>query len=343
MKKFFYLLVFLLLALMVFYGYLWYASRKTYPVRFGLTFNQFHAQWLGLDWKQAYRDILTDLKPGYVRLSAQWSDIEKTKGKFDFADLDFLMNEAAKHGVKVVLAVGQKAPRWPECYIPAWASADEDDYETELRAYITKVVTRYRDHDALDIWQVENEPFIHFEFGSCERFRDDLVETEVKLVKDVDRKHLTLITDSGELGVWRKASKTGDVFGTTLYRVVGTPKGTYIKYDWLPAGFYYLKSRLFNIPYERFWVSELQAEPWITGADPRNVTVEDMEKSLSPARLKKNIAYVQKVGASRAYLWGSEWWYWMKKEKNDDRYWVIVKELFEKQNEEMKEELRIKN
>ncbi len=329
MKRVFRFLIIIIIAIVTFYCYLWYLSRTVYPVRFGLSFSPNHATWLGLDWKETYRDILTDLKPGYVRVSAQWSDVEKTEGKYDFADVDFLMNEAKKHHVKVVLAVGQKAPRWPECYIPTWAATDEKIYEKQLRAYVTKVVERYRDHAALDIWQVENEPFIHFEFGSCARFRGDLTAAEVEVVKDVDHKHLTLITDSGELGLWRKASKTGDVFGTTLYRVVGTPQNTYIKYDWLPAGFYGFKAKVLGIPYERFWVSELQAEPWIFGSDPRNVSVEEMEKSLSPERLNKNISYVQRVGASRAYLWGSEWWYWMKTEKNDERYWKMVKEVFE--------------
>ena len=36
------------------------------------------------------------------------------------------IEQAAIRNVKVILAVGQKLPRWPECYIPGWAAGNQD-------------------------------------------------------------------------------------------------------------------------------------------------------------------------------------------------------------------------
>ena len=238
------------------------------------------------------------------------------------------MFQAAKRGTKVVLVVGQKAPRWPECHVPDWAhELDEIEYKKFVKTYITNIVERYRNHQALEVWQVENGPYIKFKFGDCENFDEDLVKEEIALVKSLDKKHKIVITDSGELSTWFRASKAGDIFGTTVYRIVMTPGGKYWNYDWLPAGFYKLKAKLFGPSYEDFWVSELQAEPWFTNSDPTNTPVEDQEKSMNPERLQKHIDYVQHMGVSRAYLWGVEWWYWIKEAKQDDRYWEIVKDV----------------
>ncbi len=90
-----------------------------------------------------------------------------------------------------------------------------------------------------------------------------------------------------------------------------------------------MHAKLLRIPPERFFISELQAEPWVKGSDPRTASVSEMEYSLNIGRLEKNIDYAEHTGATRAYLWGAEWWYWMKTEKNDSRYWDTVKKVFE--------------
>jgi len=301
-------------------------SFKVYPIILGISFSKQHAQYLGLDWKHVYLAILEELKPKYIRISANWSDVEKQPGQFDFSDIDWQMLEAGRGKVDVMLVVGQKAPRWPECYVPEWANKlTKEQYQKAVKDYVEEVVDRYKNHPALEMWQVENEPFIDFKFGSCAMFQENLVEEEVGLVRSLDDKHRIIITDSGEMGWWRKAGRTGDVFGTTVYRVVRTPQGWYWRYGWLPAGVYKIKAALANISVNNFFISELQAEPWFTNADPKNVSVKEQEKSMNPVRLQKNINYASRIGASRAYLWGVEWWYWMKEENNDSRYWDIIK------------------
>jgi len=317
--------VLIFVLLLVAYIILWASSRKTYEVDFGVSFNQVHAESLGLDWRVVYQEMLTDLKPKYVRVAAMWSDVEAVKGEYDFSNVDFMMNMAAANNAKVVLVVGQKAPRWPECHVPGWLDYGQIEARQHLLTYVEKTIMRYRSHAALELWQVENEPFIQFKFGECENYDTLAVHEEIKLVRDLDPDHSIIVTDSGELSTWRKASRAGDFFGTTLYRIVQDGKGRTFSYDWLPPAFYRWKAQRWGSNLDRFYVSELQAEPWFTGSDPTNTPIEQQEKTMNPERLQKHFDYVERTGTSRAYLWGVEWWYYMMEQQGDDRYWEAVK------------------
>lgn len=309
------------------YAGLWFLNTKEYPVEYGISFNQNYAASLGLDWKKTYTDILTELKPKYIRLGVEWSEVEPEPGKFDFSNVDFMMNEAAKNNTKVLLAVGQKVPRWPECYFPAWFETAEKKNEVVLQ-YVTKTVEHYKNHQALELWQVENEPYIPFDFGVCHNFNPELVSQEITLVKNLDSNHKVLVTDSGELSTWRKAMSAGDLFGTTLYRTVSGPMGWYFTYDWVPASFYRVKAMFFSRPIAEMFVAELQAEPWYSGTGPLNTPVAESEKTMNPERLQKHFDLVKHIGMPRAYLWGAEWWYYMKEKNGDARYWEMAKKNF---------------
>jgi len=76
---------------------------------------------LGLDDRETYLAILDDLKAQKVKISVHWDLLEKKDDKFDFSELDWQMAEAEKRNVQVLLAVGMRTPRWPECHIPDWA------------------------------------------------------------------------------------------------------------------------------------------------------------------------------------------------------------------------------
>lgn len=311
---------------MVLWAGLWFMSKKIYPVEYGISFNQNHATSLGLDWKDVYLDTLNELKPKYIRIAAMWSQIEKVKHTQDFSDVDFMMDEAAKQGVKVILVVGQKAPRWPECHVPEWwNSADKNALKEDLLIYVSSVVEKYKNHPALELWQVENEPFIKFRFGDCSHFNEGFVADEIALVRRLDPNHKIIITDSGELSTWRKAIKVGDYFGTTLYRIVRKPNGAIWNYDWLPPAVYRYKAKIWGQDMGKMFVAELQAEPWFTSSDPNDTPIEIQEQTMNPARLQKHFDYVEHIGVPRAYLWGVEWWYWAKEARGDTRYWDMVR------------------
>lgn len=312
------------------YGGLWWYGRTTHNIAYGVSFHHLHASTLGYDWREMYVAMLDDLRPPFVRISAQWNDIEISRGQYDFSSLDFMMSEAASRDVRVTMAVGQKGPRWPECHIPAWAvDLDGDEYRSSLYAYVGTVVDRYRTHPALEYWQVENEPYINFTFGECARFDETAIDREIELVRERDADHQIIITDSGELSTWIPASRKGDIFGTTLYRTVRTPRGMVVSYDWLPAGFYRAKARILGIDTTHFFVSELQAEPWYGEGSATATPLDEQFKTMNPERMRANMEYVRHVDARRAYLWGVEWWYFMKYTHDDTSFIDLAREYID--------------
>lgn len=320
-------IILIIIIILATYSWLWFKSQKSYPVEFGISFNQNHARDLGLDWKEVYAEMLSELKPKYIRVAAMWSEVEKNKGEYDFANVDYMMEGAKKNDAKVVLVVGQKAPRWPECHVPEWLAGQNGSQAKDyLMNYIKATVERYIDNSALEFWQVENEPFIRFRFGNCENFKKDYVRAEIDLVSQLDGKHPIILTDSGELSTWREAIKHSDYFGTTLYRVVRQSSGKVFTYDWLPPAVYRYKAKIWGQDLDKMFVSELQAEPWFESSNPGDTPMEIQEQTMNPERLREHMNYVEKIGVSRAYLWGVEWWYWVKEARGDARYWDIVRD-----------------
>ncbi len=45
-------------------------------------------------------------------------------------------------------------------------------------------------------------------------------------------------------------------------------------------------------------------------------------------QFKANIDFAKKTGLKEFYLWGSEWWYWMKKKQNRPAIWDQAKKIF---------------
>lgn len=322
-------LLIVLVLLFLIYAGLWLISFRQYPADFGVNFSPKYAVSLGLDWKETYRDILTDLKPKYIRLSVPWDEVEAEKGQYNYADIDYLLSEAAKHQVKVTLNIGQKVPRWPECFFPDWSKIlSAEERRPLLLSYLEETVKRYRDNPVLEYWQVENEPFIKFAFGHCEEFDLASVEKEIELVRSLDPAHQIVETDSGEMSTWYSAAKSGDILGSTLYRVVYSRYGFIWHYYYLPTGLYLAKARLLGKDYNNFFISELQAEPWFKEGNALSTPLPVQEETMNVSSLKGTIDYAQRVGASRLYFWGAEWWYWMKTTQNDSRYWDIGQEVF---------------
>ena len=74
-------------------------------------------------------------------------------------------------------------------------------------------------------------------------------------------------------------------------------------------------------------VVELQAEPW----GPKlfyDLPVKEQEKTMNLEQFKKNINFARSTGLDTFYLWGSEWWYWMKEKQNKPEIWNEANNLF---------------
>lgn len=334
-KKVFIIIGLILLILIIgFFCYFFTGKAKpAEKIDFGVTFSKIAAEELGLNWREAYLGILDDLKVKKLRLAAYWPEVEPTEGDFDFKDLDWQIEEAEKKGAEIILAVGRRLPRWPECHIPEWAkNLPEGKQQEKVLTIISKVVNRYKDRDAIKIWQVENEPFLRT-FGKCPKLDKEFLEKEIALVRSLDNLSIAsgrgrplMLTESGEFSTWIGAARRADILGTTLYRTVWAKHiRIYIHYP-IPAIFYQKKTalikKLFNI--DRIMVSELQAEPWGPGAT-QELSIREQFKSMNLEKLREITDYTKKAGFSEAYLWGAEWWYWLKTVHNDDSMWNEVK------------------
>jgi hypothetical protein len=56
--------------------------------------------------------------------------------------------------------------------------------------------------------------------------------------------------------------------------------------------------------------------------------IEEQKKTMDLEQFKKNIEFAKKTGLDEFYLWGSEWWYWLKEKHNDSGIWEEAKKLF---------------
>lgn len=297
---------------------------KHKPDYFGVTFSRKFARELGLNWREAYIDILDDLEVKYVRLPIYWDDIEPGRGVFIFDDYDYMIEEGTKRGVKFIINVGWRLPRWPECHSPRWVDINDNrDIQDERLVMIEKVAERYKDNENIIYWQVENEPFLDV-FGECPKTDKAFLIKEVELVKKITGKEV-IISASGELSNWKKEAEIGDILGSTLYRVVWGNWVGYLKYP-IPSWFYRFKANLIGVDPSNVIITELQAEPWVPKGTLVDHDFKEGDKSLSIDQFKANIQYAINVDFKQTYLWGVEWWYWEHKNGNSD-FWNIAKQI----------------
>jgi hypothetical protein len=295
---------------------------------YGVSFSNWTVENYGLDWGKAYLEILDDLKVDRIRLSAYWNKIEPQMGQYNFNDLDWMVVEADKRGIKIVLAVGSRLPRWPECHYPDWTdNFTEKQVQRETLIMIRQVVDRYKKYENIYAWQVENEPFLSH-FSECPEVDKDFLDQEIALVKSLDRRPV-IVTDSGELSTWHSAYKRADIFGTTMYHYVYARYfKSYMVYP-IPSSYFRIKINLMRLFYEDkpMFVSELEAEPW-GPVSIQEMSREEQSKTMDLDKFRKILKYARNSGFDEFYLWGVEWWYWLKETQDDPSLWEEAKQLW---------------
>lgn len=302
---------------------------KPEQITYGMSFNTVYARELGLDWKATYDAILHELGVRHLRLAAHWPMVEPRDDMWNFEELDYQLAEAEVAGADVVLAVGRRLPRWPECHIPEWAASQTWDMQKEqLRVYIKTVVERYRDNPAITYWQVENEPYLSvFAYEHCGELDDAFLQEEIALVRSLDPSRPILVTDSGNLGTWYKAYRSGDAFGTSVYVHFWNPELGQFR-TILPPWFYRVKERVIALWYgeKPTYLIELSAEPWLVEPIVQ-VPISVQYTRMNPEKFADILAYAADTRYSHQYLWGAEWWYWLKLQ-GETEMWEAGKQLF---------------
>jgi len=328
MKKFFIIIGSVLLALIIagFFYFFVGESKPAEKIDFGVTFSKIYAEELGLDWEESFLATLNDLKVKKLRLVAYWPEIEPNQGNFDFKDLDWQIDEAEQRGAEIILVVGRRLPRWPECHVPEWARGlSENEQQEKVLTVISEVIQHYKNEEAIKFWQIENEPFLGT-FGQCPKLDKEFLDKEIALARLLDSRPI-IITESGEFSTWIGAARRADIVGTTLYRKVHGKLG-YIRYP-IPAIFYSRKATLIKKFFDinKIIIVELAAEPW--GAEQTwELSLEEQLKLMNVEEFASSIDYARRTGFSEAYLWGAEWWYWLKAKYNDSSIWNEAQRLF---------------
>lgn len=326
MKK---IMLYILIPLFLLMGFFFVGRPKPAEnIIWGVNFSQKHAELLGLGWQETYTALINDLGIKNIKLAVHWDLIEPERGNYNFEDLDWQIDEADKKEIKLLLVIGMKTPRWPECHIPEWAkSLNKEEQQENILNLLKEIVLKYKDRVSVAAWQVENESF--FPFGDCPWTDKEFLKKEIELVKSLDgQKRSVVISDSGEGSFWIQAAKLGDIVGTTMYRKVWIRElGIYLSYPF-PPNFYWAKAQIIkNLFNKKVICVELQAEPW----GPKllyDSSPEEQEKSMTLKQFQENIKFSQKTGFDTFYLWGAEWWYWMKEKQNNSSFWEEAKKLF---------------
>lgn len=303
---------------------------KPEHISYGASFSTLYAVELGLDWKAVYRAMLDDLGVRKLRLVAYWPLVEPERGRYDFSELDFQIREAGERNADVILAIGRRVPRWPECHVPEWAQPlSWDEQKKEIREYLTALVERYKDEPTVKLWQVENEPYLHAFAGHiCGELDEDFLREEVTLVRKLDPTRPILVTDSGNLGTWYRPYRLGDAFGTSVYVHFWTPElGQFRTVQ--PAWLYRLKANLMRLFFgaKPIYLIELSGEPWLV-LPTRSVPLSVQLERMNVAMFDDIIAYAERTRFPEQYLWGVEWWYWMRGEGHPE-FWERARTYFQ--------------
>lgn len=270
-----------------------------------------------------------------------WQEVEPEPGRFYWDAIDWQLQEAAKANITVTLTIGQRAPRYPECFSPDWThNLDDDQFKAALFDLIRHSVERFKDHVSLEAWQVENEPLAAQYWGLNCRNLTHLVADEIEWVRSLDPKHPIVVTYFSSVprmvSQLRGTLKFGaDIIAATVFDKLYYKSPVWNGYIELlnlgllsPMSLTQQRS-IAEAHNQTFWVIELQAEPWGPDAIVA-MTPQQAYDSISPERLHHLVTRVVNSGTSRIYFWGAEWWLAEKQIHHNSRMWDTGKALIRK-------------
>lgn len=318
------LIVIIILLVYFFVG----SARPASKITWGVNFSVKQTEFLGLDSKETYLALLDELNIKNIKISVHWDELQPDSlYDYNFDDIDWQIREAEKRNAKVVLAIGMKTPRWPECHLPQWArNQTKNEQQESIIRMLTALVERYKNSETINGWQVENEPFLNF--GACPWYDEKFLRREVALVKDLDPKHDVIVTDSGEFSLWFKpASVGGDIVGVTTYRRVWQENLKFYFDYFFPPVYYQRRAELVKLFFNKKVIgTELQAEAWCPNSII-NASLEEQDQTMSLQKFKDTVTFAKNTGFDTFYLWGGEWWYWLKKNHDRPEIWEEAKKL----------------
>lgn len=309
----------------------WYIhSEQAEPLQFGVSFIPDYAQSLGVD-PQANLDGLLSIGVKQLRLVSYWSDMEQSPGQYDFSQLDWEFQKAEAAHAKVILTLGLRQPRWPECHMPAWATSEPlSVWQPQLESFMKVTVERYKNSPSLESYQLENEYFLKG-FGGCTDFSRQRLVSEYNLVKSLDSsKQIIVGRSNNALGV-PLGQPQPDQFSISVYKRVWDAGVThrYLEYPF-PAWYYgFVAGTQKMVTHKDMIIGELQAEAWPpNGQTIPETSLAEQNKSMNAQRLQDRFQYGQATGMRDIILWGGEYWYYRMVVLHDPSLWNVAQQEF---------------
>jgi hypothetical protein len=333
----------------------------------GFSFRPPQVDALGLDAHATLRELLA-LPFHVVRLGAYWNRIEREPGAFDPSELDRQVDAAEAAGKRIILcACPLKTFGYPEFFVPSHhlkpplregALVEPAAHRPLLAAaigFVTRIVERYRDRDAIVAWQVEHEAVDPLGMEHSWRLASAFVRQEVDAVRKADPTRPIMMngflptSSPVRLQQWWRTRDQGDSLAVAqeLADIVGIDYYPRHALFGLGRVTLYLEGEraalnrsrrraLFawaRTSGHRLMISEGQAEPWEAVTVPPNPRDRSMS-SCPPELVIEN--YNRCMGWARednfsldAYLfWGAEYWV-MRKRSGDPSYLGAVTRILE--------------
>ena len=165
-------------------------------------------------------------------------------------------------------------------------------------------------------------------FGECTDFSRDRLVYEADLVKRLDPNHKLIISRSNNWGGIPLRQPTPDQFAVSIYKRVWDKTATkrYFEYPYPPWFYSSLAGYGELVSGKSMVIHELQTEAWLPKGYKMNQVndIPEMTKSVDAERLDSRIQYGLDTGIKEIYLWGPEWWYWLKQNGHPE-LWDVAK------------------
>jgi hypothetical protein len=319
----------------------------------GVSFRPLQTDALGLDARTTLNALLA-YPFQIIRLGAYWNRIEPTPGAFSPDALDWQIDAAERAGKEIILNVGAvKTFGYPEYFAPKHhlqrplregalvTPAARRSLLNAAKAFVARIVERYRDRRSITAWQVEHEAVDPLGIEHSWRLSAAFVQEEVAAVRAADPTRPVMLngflptSSLVRLQQWWRTRDQGDSLAVAqrLADIVGVdyyPRHALFR---VGARTVYLSGSLRR---QRRWtrllawaathgrrvmISEGQAEPWETVTTPPSPQGQTMY-SCPPEQVIANYNDCLDCagpGASGLYaylFWGVE--YWLRRDREGD-------------------------
>ena len=312
-KIFIFFLVILLISVCVFLIFSRRPKNFSDDISWGLTFSKYSAERYNPDWKANYLAILDELRPRRMRIIFYWEDLEPEPGNYLFRDYDWMVAEAEKRNIDLILVMGQSVGSDDKCYFPEWYKDDQKEIrESKTLALLKALTERYQDSPRVTAFQLEERPLGRGK--ECNEVSLRFFQKEIETIKRLDPDRKIILTDSVLGTRWLWGSFTTDELAVTEKIVLGEDDGSrvlnwFFKHClWFKKNIYFFNWRDKNFSLYNFKASpEIKDQAW-------NKSLEEQLELMDLNRFQAEIKAVEALGISPVYLNGAEWWYSLKKE-----------------------------